>query len=101
MTQGVANESELYVAPGGPLYRLVKRSALWRNRGESAMRRVVILIAITWVPICILAIAQGVALGPTPQDSFLLDFASYARFFIGMPILIVAENVIGPRLTLA
>jgi hypothetical protein len=49
----------------------------------------------------VFAVVQGVAIGPTPRGSFLLDFATYARFFIGIPALIAAETVIDPRLQLA
>ena len=49
---------------------------------------------------CLFAIVQGYALGDTPRGSFLLDFATYARFFVGIPILVIADGLIGARLTL-
>ena len=66
--------------------------------GWSPVRRIVGLFAITWVPMFVFALVQGVAIAPTPRGSFLLDFATYARFFIGIPSLIVAETIIDPRL---
>jgi hypothetical protein len=44
---------------------------------------------------------EGIALGPTPEQSFLLDYATYARFFVAFPMIILAEIIIGPRLTIA
>ena len=65
---------------------------------RSAVRRIVVLLLITWVPMCLFAIVQGIALGDTPRESFLLDFATYARFFVGIPALVFAEDLIGGRL---
>ena len=100
MTPVLSNESELYVAPGGPIFRLGQRIAR-PGRPRPFLRRVVALILITWVPMCLFAIVQGYALGNTPRGSFLLDFATYARFFVGIPVLVMAEGLIGARLTLA
>jgi hypothetical protein len=50
---------------------------------------------------CVFAIVQGYALGDTPRRSFLLDFATYARFFVAIPLLVIAERLIGERLTVA
>jgi hypothetical protein len=103
MTAAVTNESELYVAPGGPGRRLIERVGIHLRTGaqRTLLRRILTLILITWVPMCLFALLQGTALGPTPRASFLLDFATYARFFIGLPILLVADVVVGSRLRAA
>ena len=97
----ITNESELYLAPGGAMFRLMQRIGVARTLGHSAARRVVCFILITWVPMCVFALIQGNALGATPRGSFLLDYATYARFFVGIPILVFAETFIGPSLTRA
>ena len=99
MTPVISNESELYVAPGGPTDRLTYRIARYGRR--SAAGRIIGLLLITWVPMCVLALLQGNALGATPRESFLLDFATYVRFFVAVPIMVIAEGHIGPRLTQA
>ena len=101
MTPVISNESELYVAPGGPIDRLTHRIAIARYRRQSAPRRIISLLLITWVPMCVLALLQGDALGATPRESFLLDFPTYVRFFVAVPIMVIAEGHIGPRLTQA
>jgi hypothetical protein len=102
MTAVLTNESDLYVAPG-PERRLIERVGLRREgaRRWSLQRRIATLVLITWVPMCLFALLQGTALGPTPRASFLLDFATYARFFIGLPILLLADEVVGRRLRTA
>lgn len=101
MTPALANEAELYFERGGPAYRLMQRLGIVRGDDPSIRRRIVGFLAITWVPLLVLALIEGRALGPTPRESFLLDFATYARFFLGIPILVLAEVVVGPRLAAA
>jgi hypothetical protein len=100
MTIVLSNESNLDFVNGGPFYRLQQRLGLMRD-GLSIPRRIAWCIALTWVPLLILSVVQGRALGPTPRESFLLDFAAYGRFLIGLPLLIAAEAVVGPRLVSA
>lgn len=83
---------------GGPAYRLMQRIGLIRGAGPSVLRRTIAFIAITWVPMLVFAALDGRAIGPTPRESFLLDFASYARFFLLVPLIFAAELVTGPRM---
>jgi hypothetical protein len=95
----VPNESELYFERGGPVHRFMQRIGVAKGEGPPVRRRILWFIAITWVPLLVLAIVDGRALGPTPRESMLLDFATYARFFLTIPLLVVAETIVGPRLT--
>jgi hypothetical protein len=79
----------------------MQRLNVVKGDDPSVNRRIIIFLALTWFPLLVLSLIEGIALGPTPEQSFLLDFASYARFFVGFPMLILAEIVIGPRLTIA
>ncbi|MCE5231242.1 hypothetical protein LLG95_16825 [bacterium] len=97
----VPNEDLLYFGREGPMFRLMQRIGVARLVGLSIGRRCVLFLLLTWVPMLVLSILQGQALGPTPRESFLLDFASYARFFVAIPLVLVAEAVVGPRLTVA
>ena len=101
MNSALANESDLYIERGGPAYRLMQRIGLIRGENPSVHRRIVVFLAITWLPLLIFAVWEGLAIGPTPRESFLLDFATFARFLIAVPLLVVAEVVIGPRVTSA
>ncbi len=96
---GILNEeSKLEFQLGGPAYRLMQRLGLIRGEGPCLGRRMIAFLLITWVPLLILALIEGRALGPTPKESLLLDFATYARFFLALPLLFLSEVIVGPRL---
>src|SRR5690348_2998120 len=98
-SQVTANrEPQLEFEFGGPAYRLMQRLGIIQGAGPSVLRRSAFFIAITWVPLLVFATIEGQALGPTPRDSLLLDFATYARLFIGVPLIFAAELVVGPRM---
>jgi hypothetical protein len=86
---------------GGPAYRAMQRIGIIRGGGPCIMRRSVAFAAITWVPMLLFAIWEGHAVGPTPRTSFLLDFATYARIFVAVPLIFAAESVVGPRIRAA
>ena len=91
------NESELYFERGGPVFRVMQRIGVIKGEGPSIKRRVLCFIALTWVPLLVFAMVDGRALGRTPRESMLLDFATFARFFLTVPLLVIAEIIVGPR----
>lgn len=101
MSTLLANESRLRFEMGGPAYRLMQRVGLIQGEDPSIRRRVIAFLLLTWVPLLLLSGYEGQALGPTPQESFLLDFAAYARFFLAVPLIFLAEVIAGPRLRAA
>ena len=101
MNTGLANEADLYFERGGPVYRLVQRLMQRWGFYHSIGVRILGFLAITWVPLLCFALIEGRALGSSPKESLLLDFGTFARFFLAVPLLIIAELVVGPRLTAA
>ena len=97
----LSQESKLEFQLGGPAYRLMQRVGLIRGEGPSIGRRMIGFLLITWIPLFILAMIEGLALGPTPRESLLLDFPTYARFFLAVPLLFLSEVIVGPRLQTA
>ncbi len=89
---------ELYFDRGGPLQRLAQRLFARWGASHSLGTRILGFLAITWIPLIALAALEGRAVGASPQESLLLDFGTYARFFVGVPLLLAAEQVVGPRL---
>jgi hypothetical protein len=95
------NEAELYVERGGPIQRLIQRISLNFGMGDSIRFRILAFLIVTWFPLVIFAFIEGRAIASSPRDSLLMDFGTYARFFLGVPLLLVAELVVGPRLRAA
>jgi hypothetical protein len=83
---------------GGPLYRIENRIGLIKARAPIMVRRALIAAALTWVPLLILSVAEGTAYGSNIPVPFLRDFGTYSRFLVDLPLLLLAEIVIGPRI---
>jgi hypothetical protein len=98
MSAVLANEAELYFERGGPIQRSIQRLADRLGLKLTVQARIIAFLVITWVPLLLLALMEGRALGASPKESLLQDFGTYARFFLAVPLLIVAELVVGPRL---
>lgn len=83
---------------GGPLYQLFRRAHLSGDALELLHRRVVLITLITWVPLVLLTLLSGHALGDSIQIPFFHDVETQVRFLIALPILVGAELVVHQRL---
>jgi len=83
---------------GGPLYRIEKRIGLIKSRELEVRRRAFLSVLVTWVPLLILSALQGKALGHSATMPFLKDIGVHARFLLAVPLLLTAENFLGPRI---
>lgn len=85
------------IVEGGSTHKLIKR--LSRRRPEQVFQRTAVFCAaICWLPLMILSVIEGVAWGGDVGIPFFYDIASHARFLIAVPLLVIAESIIGPRL---
>jgi hypothetical protein len=91
------NHQELSIVEGGPLHRIQLRLGLMKQRAPQIARRAVIFALVAWLPLLILSAVQGV-LFTNVKVPFLYDPAAYSRFLLSLPLLIVAEIMIGPRI---
>lgn len=84
---------------GEPLARILRkgRPAEPGHRSSSA-RRAVVLAAVTWLPLLILSLIEGVAFGNKVIIPFVLDFAEHVRLLFAVPLFIIAEGLITPRI---
>jgi len=57
-------------------------------------KRIALLIAFTWLPLVILSAINGTAWGHKVQIPLFRDFSVYGRFFVALPLLVIAEAVI-------
>lgn len=87
-----------YPFDAGPYIRLQQSLGLMRPDLQRVTQRAVLLAAVAWLPLLILSALQGLALGPNPRESLLLDVSAYARYLIALPMLVVAERICLPRL---
>ena len=99
MTQARSTENFSLVL-GGPLYQMYVRSRLLRPPADLAERRIVAFIVLTWVPLVLLTLASGSALGGV-KVPFVLDVDVHVRFLLGLPLLIAAEVLVHRRLRTA
>jgi hypothetical protein len=76
----------------GIIYRLVSRLNIGGTSANHLVKRILLLIAITWVPLLLLTAFQGLAFSSRVDIPFWKDFATHARFLIILPLLIFAEG---------
>lgn len=84
---------------GGPLFQLFRRAHLTGDALEMSNRRVTIAAGITWLPLLLLSLVSGHALGDSVAIPFLLDVETHVRYLIALPILIAAELIVHRRLS--
>src|SRR5947208_10224746 len=90
-------ESDFSLTLGGPLYQLYIRTRLAREPLELLVRRALVIPLICWVPLLLLSVEAGHALGGAPVP-FCLDLEVHTRFLAGLPLLIIAELMVHHRI---
>jgi len=82
---------------GGPLYRGYLRGGLLRPPVDLVERRIVAFVVLTWLPLLLLTLLEGSALGGV-KVPFLLDVDVHIRFLVALPLLISAELLVHQRI---
>ena len=85
------------ITQGGPFYRLQVRFGYAGEERRRVVRRALLAVLLTWLPLFILSLLQGQAYGTQTGIPFLHDVAVNVRFLIAAPILILAESGIDRR----
>jgi hypothetical protein len=62
--------------------------------GSSPAGRIALWFALTWFPLALLCIVDGTAWGHRVRIPLFHDFSVYGRFFVALPILVIADRVI-------
>lgn len=96
--EGKSDAYDFSLILGGPLYQLFCRAHLSGKVLEHLRRRVLVLSGVAWIPLFLLSVLEGNALGSAVKVPFLLDPEVHARFLLALPLLIVAELVIHQRM---
>ncbi len=93
-----ANSINFSVVLGGPLFRLLCRTHLSDDALRLLRRRIIVLAALLWGPLLVLAAFDGNLFGTHLEVPFLFDVESHVRFLVVVPLLIGAELVVHQRL---
>jgi hypothetical protein len=83
---------------GGPLFQLLRRSHLSGDALELLRQRILVLSLLAWLPLLVLSVVEGQALGGSVAVPFLLDVEANVRFLVALPLLIVSELVVHQRM---
>jgi hypothetical protein len=95
------NHRRFSLTEGGLTHRIGIRLGLKHPASTNISRRALVAVFVTWVPLLILSTVQGNLIGNHVAIPFLKDFAVHARFLLAVPMLILAEAILGPRMELA
>ncbi len=85
---------------GGPVYQWMVKLRLHGVEDAFVGRRSLVLISVTWLPLLLLSVAQGLALPGAVKIPFLYDFPTHVAFLVTLPLLIIAEIVIEPAVSI-
>jgi hypothetical protein len=83
---------------GGPLFQLLRRAHLTGGALELLRRRILLISLFTWLPLLVLSVLEGQALGKNVAVPFLLDVEVHIKFLVVMPLLIISELVVHQRM---
>ena len=85
------------IALDGPLYKLFIRWHLLVPPVRLAQRRIGVFLALTWLPLVVLTLADGKALGGA-RVPFFADIGAQTRLLVALPLLVAAEPIVHWRI---
>ncbi len=88
----------LFFSGGGRVSRGLERFQLAQEEHLRAGRVALLLVAVTWLPLLLLAVAEGVAWGDRVEVTLLKDFLPHGQFLLVVPALVIGEILVGRRL---
>ena len=94
----MANSKRFDLVGRGPSYRLGLHLGFGHPDRPRRVRKVLLLILVTWVPLLILSLAAGHAFGGRVAVPLLHDPVIYSRFLFVVPLLALADFVVARSL---
>lgn len=85
---------------GGPLFQLFMRTRLTTDTLNLVKRRVIVISLFTWLPLLMLSVLTGEAVGGAIKVPFIYDVDVHVRFLVALPLLLVAELLVHQRIRL-
>lgn len=98
------NSSEILERPnfslvvGGPLFQMFRRTHLSGDGLELALRRILVVALVAWLPLLLLSLIGGHSLSGGIKIPFIYDLEVHVRFLIALPLLVAAEMIVHLRL---
>lgn len=89
--------TDFSLVQGGPLFQMFLRAHLSRGSMELVSRRILLFVAVAWLPLLVLTLLSGHAIGGAGLP-FLQDVGAQTRFLLGVPLLLAAEVVVHKRI---
>ena len=86
-----AEAQPLQLFEGGPLWRLLVSTRLVDPPRKLLLRRIIALIALTWLPLVLLSAVAGTAVGNRVEMPLIRDLGVYVRFLLAVPLLVLGE----------
>lgn len=86
------------VLQGGPIYRFQEAIHMAMPDRSGVVKRAFLTTLLTWFPLLVLSLLQHRAFGSEVQMPFFYDIGNAIRFLIGLPLLVIAEAIIDPKL---
>jgi hypothetical protein len=83
---------------GGPLYQFFIRARINTDTLGLLKRRVLIISLFAWLPLLVLSVISGDALGGDSKVPFFYDIDAHLRFLLALPLMLVAELVVHQRI---
>ncbi len=83
---------------GGPLFQLLRRAHLADDALTMARQRIIVISLLAWLPLLVLSVLEGRALGSSVAVPFLRDVEVHIRYLVALPLLIGAELVVHRRM---
>jgi len=83
---------------GGPLYQLFQKAHLSGGHLELLQRRILFISLFAWLPLLLLSLMNGDALGGDIKIPFFYDIEAHTRFLVALPMLVAAELVVHLRI---
>jgi len=84
------------LSTGGFFYSLFVQSHTQKPGQYSTRRRIIVLSAFSWLPLFLLAAIEGNLINDKLAISFVNDLRPYIRYFVALPLLIVADKIVDP-----
>lgn len=76
------------------LHRVYNALGLGNHVRFRIVKRSLVVVMLTWVPVALLALQQGLYGGGVSPTNFFADFAAYAQFLAAMPLFMAGEPIV-------